>query len=245
MTQPMVGIVVVEDEANIRRFIKVALESEGFQAFEADSVQRGLIEAGTRSPDLVVLDLGLPDGDGIDLIRDLRTWSEVPVIVLSARSAEIDKVAALDAGADDYLTKPFGAAELLARVRAQLRRSTRGLGGSMLAEFGAIRVDLARRTVERNGSPIHLTPIEYRLLTCLIANPDCVLTHLQLLNSVWGPAHEEDSHYVRVYMGHLRKKIEDDPSRPKHILTETGIGYRFVGLLAGEQLAQPSKDARP
>ncbi|MBL8422940.1 MAG: two-component system response regulator KdpE [Candidatus Accumulibacter phosphatis] len=229
MTGPMVGIVVIEDEANIRRFIKLALESEGFQVFDVDSLKRGLVEASTRCPDLVVLDLGLPNGDGIDFIRDLRTWSETPVIVVSARRAEIDKVTALDAGADDYLTKPFGAAELLARIRAQLRRRTRAARGETLAEFGAIRVDLVRRTVERNGSPIHLTPIEYRLLTCLIANPDCVLTHLQLLKSVWGPAHKEDSHYVRVYMGHLRKKIEDSPSRPKHILTETGVGYRFVG----------------
>ena len=235
MTDAMVGIVVIEDEANIRRFIKLALESEGFQVFDVDSLKRGLIEASTRCPDLVVLDLGLPNGDGIDFIRDLRTWSETPVIVVSARRAEIDKVTALDAGADDYLTKPFSAAELLARVRAQLRRSTRDLDGSPLAEFGAIRVDLAHRTVERNGSPIHLTPIEYRLLSYLIANPDCVLTHRQLLKNVWGPAHVEDSHYVRVYMGLLRKKIEDDPTRPKHVLTETGVGYRFVGALSGGQ----------
>ncbi len=228
MTDPMIGILVVEDETNIRRFIKLALESEGCQVFEAGGVQRGLIEAGTRRPDLVLLDLGLPDGDGIDFIRDLRTWSDIPVIVLSARSAELDKVAALDAGADDYLTKPFGAAELLVRVRAQLRRRSRGASGATLAEFGSIRVDLARRTVERGGIPIHLTPIEYRLLGYLIANPDCVLTHRQLLKNVWGPGHVDDSHYVRVYMGNLRKKIEDDPARPKHMLTETGVGYRFV-----------------
>ena len=212
MTDPMIGIVVVEDEANIRRLVKLALESEGFQVFEADSVKRGLIETGTRRPDLVVLDLGLPDGDGIDFIRDLRAWSEIPVLVLSARTTEIDKVAALDAGADDYLTKPFGAAELLARVRAHLRRRSRTTGGTALAEFGSIRVDLARRTVERDGAPLHLTPIEYRLLSYLIANPDCVLTHRQLLKNVWGPGHVEDSHYIRVYMGNLRKKIEDDPT---------------------------------
>jgi two-component system KDP operon response regulator KdpE len=229
MTEPLVTIVVVEDENNIRRFIKLALESQGFQVFEADSLQRGLIEAGTRRPDLVVLDLGLPDGNGVDFIRDLRTWSEIPVIVLSARSAETDKVAALDSGADDYLTKPFGTAELLARVRAQLRRRSRGAAGTPLAEFGSIRVDLLRRTVERNGVPIHLTPIEYRLLSYLIGNPDCVLTHRQLLKNVWGPSHVEDSHYVRVYMGYLRKKLEEDPARPKHILTEVGVGYRFIG----------------
>ena len=229
MTEPLVTIVVVEDENNIRRFIRLALESQGFQVFEADSLQRGLIEAGTRRPDLVVLDLGLPDGDGVDFIRDLRTWSEIPVIVLSARSAETDKVTALDSGADDYLTKPFGTAELLARVRAQLRRRSRGAAGTPLAEFGSIRVDLVRRTVERNGVPIHLTPIEYRLLSYLIGNPDCVLTHRQLLKNVWGPSHVEDSHYVRVYMGYLRKKVEEDPARPKHILTEVGVGYRFIG----------------
>jgi len=234
MTEPTIGIVVVEDEANIRRFVKLALESEGFQVFEADSVKRGLIETGTRRPDLVVLDLGLPDGDGIDFIRDLRAWSEIPVLVLSARTTEIDKVAALDAGADDYLTKPFGAAELLARVRAHLRRRSRGAGGTTLAEFGSIRVDLARRSVERDGAPLHLTPIEYRLLSYLIANPDCVLTHRQLLKNVWGPGHVEDSHYVRVYMGNLRKKIEDDPARPKHLRTEAGVGYRFVGALPGK-----------
>jgi two-component system KDP operon response regulator KdpE len=229
MTEPLVSIVVVEDENNIRRFIKLALESQGFVVFEADSLKRGLIEAGTRRPDLLVLDLGLPDGNGVDLIRDLRTWSEIPVIVLSARSAETDKVAALDSGADDYLTKPFGTAELLARVRAQLRRRSRGATGTPLAEFGSIRVDLVRRTVERNGVPIHLTPIEYRLLSYLIGNPDCVLTHRQLLKNVWGPSHLEDSHYVRVYMGNLRKKVEEDPARPKHILTEVGVGYRFIG----------------
>jgi two-component system, OmpR family, KDP operon response regulator KdpE len=228
MTESTASIIVVEDEANIRRFVKLALENEGFQVFEADCVQRGLIEAGTRRPDLAILDLGLPDRDGVEFIRDLRGWSAIPIIVLSARTAEADKVAALDAGADDYLTKPFGAAELFARVRAQLRRHNRDDSGSALVEFGAIRIDLARRVVERAGQPLHLTPIEYRLLAYLVANPDCVLTHRQLLKSVWGPTHVADSHYVRVYMGQLRKKIEDDPSRPRHILTEAGVGYRFV-----------------
>lgn len=222
-------VIVVEDEAKIRRFIKLALEAEHLEVFEADSVARGLIEAGTRQPDLVVLDLGLPDGDGIDLIRDLRTWSEIPIIVLSARTAEAEKVAALDAGADDYLTKPFGAAELLARVRANLRRSSRaGSTGLSVFEFGNVRVDLGKRIVEKGGQQLHLTPIEFRLLAYLIANPDSVLTHRQLLKAVWGPSHAEDSHYVRVYMGHLRKKVEDDSTRPKYILTESGIGYRFV-----------------
>lgn len=229
MSTSVPSVIVVEDEDKIRRFIRMALEAEQLAVFEADSVARGLIEIGTRQPDLVVLDLGLPDGDGIDLIRDMRTWSDLPVIVLSARSAESDKVAALDAGADDYLIKPFGAAELLARVRAQLRRRFRaGSTGTSVFEFGNVRVDLGRRIVEKGGHEIHLTPIEFRLLAYLLANPDAVLTHRQLLSAVWGPNHLEDSHYVRVYMGHVRKKIEDDPTRPRFILTESGVGYRFV-----------------
>jgi two-component system KDP operon response regulator KdpE len=229
MTEPVPVIIVIEDEPKIRRFVRMSLEAEGCQVFEADSVKRGLIETGTRKPDIVVLDLGLPDGNGVDFIRDLRSWSDIPVIVLSARTAETDKVEALDAGADDYLTKPFGAAELLARVRAQLRHRARapGIEHSVL-EFGKIRVDFSRRIVEREGKSFHLTPIEYRLLTYLITNADSVLTHHQLLKNVWGPMHSEDNHYVRVYMAHLRKKIEDDPSQPKHILTEAGVGYRFV-----------------
>ena len=222
-------VLVVEDEAEIRRFVRLSLELEGFEVHEADGVQRGLIEAGTRRPDLVILDLGLPDGDGVDLIRDLRGWSDVPVLVLSARTAEDDKIGALDAGADDSLVKPFGAGELLARVRAHLRRRAGGVAdGSSLIEFGDVRLDLMRRTVERAGQPLHLTPIEYRLLTHLTAHPHCVLTHRQVLKAVWGSNHSEDTHYVRVYMGHLRRKIEADPSQPRHLVTETGIGYRFV-----------------
>ncbi|MDD5248490.1 MAG: two-component system response regulator KdpE [Rhodocyclaceae bacterium] len=225
--QPIV--LVVEDEPKIRHFVKLSLESEGCQVFEAETIKRASIEAGTRKPDMVVLDLGLPDGDGVDFIRDLRTWSDIPVLVLSARTAEQDKVAALDAGADDYLVKPFGTDELLARVRAQLRRRSR-LSGSVATafEFGDLHVDLARRIVERSGEAVHLTPIEYRILAYLISNANSVLTHRQLLKNIWGPSHAEDSHYVRVYMTHLRKKIEADPSRPKHILTESGVGYRFV-----------------
>jgi two-component system KDP operon response regulator KdpE len=229
MSDAGLRILIVEDEADIRRFVRLALESEGHEVFEADGVQRALIEAGTRRPDLVVLDLGLPDGDGVDFIRDLRGWSAVPVIVLSARSSEADKIAALDAGADDYLVKPFGAGELLARVRAQLRRhSQQTPAGEPLVEFGDVRVDLARRTVERAGQVLHLTPIEYRLLTYLAAQPDRVITHRQLLKAVWGPGHVEDTHYVRVHMANLRKKIEADASMPRHLVTESGIGYRFV-----------------
>lgn len=229
MTQSAPVVVVIEDEPNLRRFVRMSLESEGCQVHEAENLRRGLIETGTRHPDMVLLDLGLPDGDGIDFIRDVRTWSEIPIIVLSARSAERDKVLALDAGADDYLTKPFGTAELLARVRVHFRRHARaGNAVGSLVEFGSIRVDLAKRSVEREGQTIHLTPIEYRLLAYLIAHPDIVLTHKQLLKNVWGPSHADDSHYVRVYMGMLRKKLEADSSQPRHILTETGIGYRFV-----------------
>jgi two-component system KDP operon response regulator KdpE len=229
VSEPRPAVLVIEDEPNIRRFIRMSLEAEGCQVYETDSMQRGLIAAGTRRPDMVVLDLGLPDGDGVDFIRDLRAWSDIPIIVLSARTTEADKVGALDSGADDYLTKPFGAAELLARVRAQLRRrSSASASGSAVLEFGRMRVDLGKRLVERAGEPLHLTPIEYRLLAFLITHPDSVLTHRQLLKAVWGPSHADDSHYIRVYMGLLRKKIEEDPSQPRHIITEAGVGYRFV-----------------
>ena len=229
MSEIRARVLIVEDEADIRRFVRMALESEGHETFEADGVKRGLIEAGTRRPELVVLDLGLPDGDGVDFIRDLRGWSATPVIVLSARSSEADKIAALDAGADDYLVKPFGAGELMARVRAQLRRRLQeATVGEPLIRFGDVCIDLTRRVVERNGQTLHLTPIEYRLLTCLAAQPDRVVTHRQLLKLVWGPGHAEDSHYVRVHMANLRKKIEVDASMPRHIITESGIGYRFI-----------------
>jgi len=229
MSEPVPRLLVVEDEAEIRRFVRGALEREGFEVFEADGVERGLIEAGTRRPELVVLDLGLPDGDGVDLIRQLRAWSDIPVVVLSARTDEADKIEALDAGADDYLIKPFGTGELLARVRAHLRRRAAAApGGGSTVEFGDVKVDLARRTVERAGESLHVTPIEYRLLTHLAAHPHSVLTHRQLLHAVWGPNHGEDTHYLRVYMAQLRKKLELDPAQPRHLLTETGIGYRFV-----------------
>ena len=228
MSEIRARILIVEDEADIRRFVRMALESEGHETFEADGVKRGLIEAGTRRPELVVLDLGLPDGDGVDFIRDLRGWSAIPVIVLSARSSEADKITALDAGADDYLVKPFGAGELMARVRAQLRRLQQASAGEPLIQFGDIRIDLTRRVVERNGEILHLTPIEYRLLAYLAAQPNRVVTHRQLLKIVWGPGHVEDTHYVRVHMANLRKKIEADASMPRYIITEAGIGYRFV-----------------
>jgi two-component system KDP operon response regulator KdpE len=225
---PAPVVLVVEDDAQIRHFVQLALEAEGCQVHVAETVKRGLIDSGTRRPDLIVLDLSLPDGDGMDLIREVRAWSGVPIIVLSARTAEAGKIAALDAGADDYLTKPFGAGELLARVRAQLRRRHNATAAGGLVEFGKVRLDPARRLVWRDGQPLHLTPIEYRLLVFLTAQPDCVLTHRQLLVGVWGPGHTEDAHYVRIYMGHLRRKIEADPANPEYLLTESGVGYRFA-----------------
>ncbi len=222
-------ILIVEDEADIRRFVRLALEGDGHEVHEAATRQRGLIDAGTRRPDLLVLDLGLPDGDGLELIRDLRQWSAAPVLVLSARGREADKIDALDAGADDYLVKPFGAGELLARVRAQLRRHREQTpAGEPTIAFGDVVIDLARHSVSRAGAALKLTPIEYRLLTHLASHPERVLTHRQLLQAIWGPGHAEDTHYVRVHMANLRKKIEHDASRPRHLLTEAGVGYRFV-----------------
>jgi two-component system KDP operon response regulator KdpE len=233
MTQPVA--IVIEDEPQIRRFVRGALESEGWLVHEAGTLRDGLAAAGTRQPDLLVLDLGLPDGDGVGLIRDVRGWSAVPIIVLSARTDEADKIAALDAGADDYLTKPFGTGELLARVRANLRRpraaaggAAAGEGGEPLFRFGEIEVDRAARLVRRAGAEVHLTPTEYRLLGVLVANAGRVLTQRQLLREVWGPSHAEQSHYLRIYMGHLRQKLEADPTQPKHLLTETAVGYRLV-----------------
>ena len=229
MGETVQRVLIVEDEVEIRRFVRMSLAAEGFEVIEADGVKRGLIEAGTRRPDLVVLDLGLPDGDGVELIRDLRAWSDIPVLVLSARTTETDKIGALDAGADDYLVKPFSSGELLARVRAQLRRRTRaGSTGETTIEFGDVKIDLLHRTVEKGGSGVHLTPIQYRLLVHLAGHPNCVRTHRQLLHAVWGSSHGEDTPYLRVYMGQLRKKIETDPSQPAHLLTEAGVGYRFV-----------------
>jgi len=221
--------VVIEDEPQIRRFVRTALEAQGWQVHEAETFQQGLAAAGTRKPDLLVLDLGLPDGDGVDLIRDVRGWSTVPIVVLSARADEQDKIAALDAGADDYLTKPFGVGELLARVRANLRRQ-RGSAAddSSVFRFGDVEVDRQARVVRRAGEEVHLTPIEYRLLCALMTNAGRVLTHRQLLREVWGPSHSDQSHYLRIYMGHLRGKLEADPARPQHLLTETAIGYRLL-----------------
>jgi len=229
MSEPAPVALLIEDERQIRRFVRMALETEGWHIVEADTIKQGLIDAGTRKPDVVILDLGLPDGNGIDFIRDFRSWSPVPIIVLSARTSETDKIAALDAGADDYLTKPFGVGELLARVRATRRRSA----GSASADaapfrFGDVEVDLVLRTVRKADAPLHLTPIEFRLLTLMITNVGRVLTHRQILREVWGPAYVEHEHYVRVHMGHLRQKLEDEPAQPRHLITETAVGYRLV-----------------
>ena len=220
---------LVEDEPQIRRFVRSALEEEGWQVFESATLTRGLIDAGTRQPDLIVLDLGLPDGDGIDFIADIRKWSAVPVIVLSARVQEQEKIRALDAGADDYLTKPFGVGELQARVRATLRRHRQStVDDTGIVQFGDVTVNLKERRVSRAGQNVHLTPTEYRLLSTLVTNAGRVLSNPQLLRTVWGPAHAEDGHYLRIYMGHLRHKLEADPAQPRYLMTETGVGYRLL-----------------
>ncbi len=221
-------VLLVEDDPHIRRFVRTALESDQYKVVESESMRQGLIEAGTRKPDIVILDLGLPDGDGRGFVQDLRTWSGMPVLILSARSTESDKIDALDAGADDYLTKPFAVGELLARVRAMLRRSRKGTDIEQPCHrFGEIDIDLVTRQVRRNGEPVHLTPIEYRLLCVLLAHAGKVMTHRQLLREVWGPSHSESNHYLRIYVGHLRQKLEHDPAQPRHFLTEVGVGYRF------------------
>jgi two-component system KDP operon response regulator KdpE len=222
-------VLLIEDERQIRRFVRTALEREGWVVHESATVRQGLADASNCKPNLIILDLGLPDGDGMDFLRDLRVWSNTPVLVLSARVSEQDKIRALDAGADDYLTKPFGVGELLARVRAASRRH-RDAGVTLPAtfNFGDVSLDRDTRTVSKNGNLIHLTPIEYRLLCFLAANEGKVLTHRQILSEVWGRAHVDDGHYLRVYMGHLRHKVESDPAQPRHILTETAVGYRLV-----------------
>lgn len=222
------SILIVEDEVQIREAVATALECEGFATHQAATVRHAAVLAAEKRPDLVVLDLGLPDGDGVDFIRDYRAWSATPILILSARSEEGSKVDALDAGADDYLTKPFGVAELLARTRALLRRHAgRQLPQEPLLRFGDYTIDCVNRSVVRGDTPLRLTQIEYRLLVSLAANPGRVLTHRHLLAQVWGNQAVENHQYLRVYVGHLRQKIEDNPAQPRHILTEIGVGYRF------------------
>ncbi len=224
----MITVLVIEDEKEIGRFLRTALEDESLRVFDAETLQRGLIEAATRKPDVVILDLGLPDGDGVEFIRDFRQWSQAPIIVLSARDNEQDKIIALDAGADDFLSKPFGIGELQARLRVALRRHASLVQPEPIYHFANITVDLALRRIVRGEDEVHLTPIEFRLLATLLNNQGKVLTQRQLLKQVWGPNAVEHSHYLRIYMGHLRQKLEQDPARPSHLLTETGVGYRFV-----------------
>ncbi len=223
-----VGILLVEDEPQIRRVLQSVLTAEGYRVFEAENGDRGLVEASTRRPDLLIVDLGLPDMDGVEVVRAVRHWSAVPILVLSARTAESDKIAALDAGADDYLSKPFGVGELLARVRALVRRRAQGGEGPPVVRFGEVQVDLVRRTVTRGGERVHLTNIEYRLLAVLVAHAGKVMTHPHLMREVWGPGHAENSHYLRIYVSRLRQKLEPDPAEPTYLITESGVGYRFV-----------------
>jgi len=222
-------VLLIEDDPPIRRFLRAGLESQGFQLVESETGEAGIAQAAMRSPSLVLLDLGLPDVDGVDVVRRIREWSAVPVLVLSARGQESEKVRALDAGADDYVTKPFALGELLARMRAALRRASRPDGATTsVVTSGALRVDLSQRTVTLEGRAVKLTPREYRLLAELAKAPGRVLTHDMLLRSVWGPAYTTQHHYLRVYMAQLRQKLEADPSRPRLLLTETGVGYRLA-----------------
>lgn len=226
-------ILIVEDESNIRRFVRIALEQEGMSVIEASTLAQARMDAATRRPDLMIVDLGLPDGDGKDLIRDLRSWVYSPILVLSAREREEEKVAALNAGADDYLVKPFGVPELLARIRALLRRSQlvpNVQAASSRVRFGNVQVDLASHEVTRDGEAVHLTPIEFRLLTALIRGHGKVLTHQHLLHETWGAAYSDRPHYLRVYMMQLRQKLEEDAAQPKYLLTELQVGYRLAGL---------------
>jgi len=222
-------VLVVEDEPQVMRFLRATLPAHGYRVLEAATAAQALVHAQTQLPDLVLLDLGLPDLDGLELTRRIRGWSAVPIVVVSARGQERDKVQALDAGADDYLTKPFGTEELLARMRVALRHAARVAGGAgeTLLETGELRVDLAARLVYRRGEEVRLTRTEYRLLAALVKHAGKVLTHRQLLVEVWGPGSANETHYLRVYMAQLRHKLEDDPARPRHLLTETGVGYRL------------------
>lgn len=223
-------ILVIEDEQEIRRFLRVSLSAHGFRLIEAEDGQSGIRQAAAQQPDLVLLDLGLPDVDGLDVIRQIRSWSRVPIVVLSARGQERDKILALDGGADDYLTKPFGVGELLARIRVALRHAARMDNDDRDSVFsvGELRVDLVNRQVFVDGGEIRLTPTEYRLLATLVKHAGKVVTHRHLLKEVWGPDSVEETHYLRVYMAQLRQKLERDSARPRYLLTEPAVGYRLA-----------------
>lgn len=226
-------ILIVEDEADIRRFVRMALEKEGFSVAEAKSAEEARIDSACRRPELIIVDLGLPDRDGKTFIKELRTWSNASVVVLSAREREEEKVEALDAGADDYLTKPFGVPELLARVRAQFRRAALlnpDRPASPIIHFGNVRANMATYEVTKGNEEVHLTPTEFRLLTALVRGQGKVLTHRELLLDVWGPGYVDRPHYIRTYMANLRQKLEREPTRPEHLITELQVGYRLAGL---------------
>lgn len=227
MSEPTPTVLVIEDEAQMRRFLRASLTGNGYQVFEAETGEEGLNQAAQRNPDLVLLDLGLPDQDGLKVTERLRQWAKMPIIVISARGKEEDKIHALDAGADDYLTKPFGIGELLARLRVALRHAVRTETGASEFRLGDVKVDLARRQVTKGDAEVHLTPIQYKLLITLIKYEGKVLTHRQLLREVWGPGSSEQTQYLRVYMGQLRHKLEQNPSRPQFLTTEPGVGYRL------------------
>lgn len=221
-------ILVIEDDPPIQKFLQVSLEAQGYTVVQCDTGKRGLVEAASRTPDLVILDLGLPDIDGIEVTRQLRGWSKTPIIIVSARGKEQDKITALDSGADDYLTKPFGVGELMARVRVALRHAaSKTDSGEPVFEAGDLRVDLSRRVVSVADKTVHLTPNEFKLLGVLVKHAGRVLTHRQLLHEVWGPGTGNETHYLRVYMNQLRQKLEADPARPRYLLTEPGVGYRL------------------
>jgi two-component system, OmpR family, KDP operon response regulator KdpE len=229
-------VLLIEDDSQIRRFLRATLSSQGYRLLEAVTGAEGLRFATTQRPDLIILDLGLPDMDGLALAREIRAWATIPIVVLSARGQDQDKIAALDAGADDYVTKPFSVGELLARMRVALRHAAGASAGAAepVYEAGNLRVDLALRRVEVNGQEVHLTPIEYKLLSLLVRNCGRVVTHRQILREVWGPSYEDQTHYLRVYMQQLRKKLESEPARPHLLRTEPGVGYRLMDEAGGD-----------
>jgi two-component system KDP operon response regulator KdpE len=235
MTRAMHRVLIVEDEPEIRAIVRVLLEGEGYRVAEAENAERALIAARTEKPDLVLLDLGLPDGDGLQVVRGIRAWSPMPIVVLSARTLEEQKILALDAGADDYVTKPFSAPELLARARAALRRNAQAAETTAVVHIGSCRLDLPRRTAEGPAGGIHLTPIEFRVLECLVRQAGLIVTQQQIIREVWGPGREDDSRNLRVVIRSLRQKLEPDPPRPRFLITESGVGYRL--------LTEPAKSA--
>ena len=229
MAEPRPTILAIEDDASLQKFFRVTLEGQNYKIIQASCGEEGLRHAATAQPDLIILDLGLPDLDGVEVTKRLRQWTGTPIIIVSARGKEQDKVQALDAGADDYLTKPFGVPELLARVRVALRHvaTVNAQTGQALFEVDGLRVDLSRREVKVDGRAVHLTPNEFKLLSVMVKNAGKVMTHSQLLREVWGPASSEQAHYLRVYMNQLRQKLEKDAARPRYLLTEPGVGYRL------------------